>query len=389
MRLVYVSGGGADIISAHRRWMQGIPDESQVSLTFSGQVASFVREAGIEALFVSFSNRIDTLNDGSIRLVHLGQKDRSGLGYHAEAVRKAWQVLKLTRAYKADVILVDSGSLPFFMLAMFSLYGIRVVPILHNTLWAAGNPPTSRKAQAIAAIDRLFWRGARGPALAVSAEAERQIVAVTGGNMAVHRFLPMFRREYFDGIEPVDTRADPFTVMFVGRAVSEKGIFLVLDAAVILANEGLAIRWIICGDGDDLPALRAAVDAAQMQDAFDIRGWTSPAALREIYPSVHAVIVPTTTRFSEGFAMTAAEAVLAGRPFVSNSVVPALEMLAPAAVEAKPDDAKSHAEAVAILVRDTAAYRSRQEACAQLGSAFYNRDNGLTAALHRALADLL
>ena len=47
----------------------------------------------------------------------------------------------------------------------------------------------------------------------------------------------------------------------------------------------------------------------------------------------HAMIVPTTSEFKEGFAMVAAESVLAGRPVVLSDVVPAWESLDCAAIK--------------------------------------------------------
>jgi glycosyltransferase involved in cell wall biosynthesis len=49
----------------------------------------------------------------------------------------------------------------------------------------------------------------------------------------------------------------------------------------------------------------------------------------------HAMVVPTTSQFVEGLAMTAAESVLAGRPVVVSSVVPAWEVLGRAAIKAE------------------------------------------------------
>jgi glycosyltransferase involved in cell wall biosynthesis len=390
MRIVYVSGGAADIINAHRHWMQGVEDPSQVSRTFSGQVASYVIEAGADALLISFNQRRETLVDGRMTLVHLGHRERSGLGYYVEGVRNALRVLARARRFRADVVLVDSGALPFFTLSLFRAAGIRPVPILHNTLWPAGNPPRSGKDRVMQRLDETFWRSFDGPALTVSPEGERQIAtARRHGRGRVHQFRPMFCRPYFDAIAPVPSLDWPFTMLFVGRAVREKGLFLLLDAAIHLERvRRIPVRWIVCGDGDDLAAFRAAVTDAGMEHTVDVRGWTTPAQLQAIYADVHALIVPTTSGFAEGFAMTAVEAVLAGRPFVSNRVVPALELLAPAAVEADVDDAISHADAVATFATDRAVYDEKRRACAGLAETYFDERHGLKAALHRALGPL-
>ena len=119
---------------------------------------------------------------------------------------------------------------------------------------------------------------------------------------------------------------------------------------------------------------------------IDVRGWTSPAQLQQIYGVSHASIVPTRSTFAEGLAMTAVEATLSGRPLVTNEVVPALELLAPAALEATPDDPVSHADQVLRLARDPALYDALRAACSALGGQFYDRSLGLAAVLARALA---
>jgi hypothetical protein len=84
--------------------------------------------------------------------------------------------------------------------------------------------------------------------------------------------------------------------------------------------------------------------------------------------------------------MTAAEAILAERPLITNSVVPAVELLRPAAMAARPNDPDSHADAVMELATDPALYERLRSRCRDLQSPFYDRSLGLRAVLHRALA---
>ena len=147
-----------------------------------------------------------------------------------------------------------------------------------------------------------------------------------------------------------------------------------------------AVRWEVCGTGPDLATLRADIEAASLRDVIAVRGWTTLDELRDVYTRSHAAIVPTRSDFAEGLAMTAAEAVLAGRPLITNPVVPALELLRPAAMCAITNDAISHARAVLELVQSPALYVAKQRACATVGAEFYDRSWGLRATLHRAVA---
>ena len=84
--------------------------------------------------------------------------------------------------------------------------------------------------------------------------------------------------------------------------------------------------------------------------------------------------------------MTAAEAILAGRPLVTNPVVPALELLGDACVAARTDDAASHADAIRRLQGDRALYERLRAACPAAGAPFTDRSLGLAAVLGRVLA---
>jgi hypothetical protein len=86
--------------------------------------------------------------------------------------------------------------------------------------------------------------------------------------------------------------------------------------------------------------------------------------------------------------MTAAEAILAGRPLITNPVVPALEILRPACVAARTNDVDSHVEAVLKLISDREYYESLRRACPELGETFYDREQGLGAVLKRIIEPL-
>lgn len=152
-RVVYLSSGSADIIGAHRAWLSGGDDPTQVSITFSSQVAQFIDDIGAEALMMSFGRDAQVFRDGRFALEHIPSSRRSGIGWYREEYAKALQALRRARRFGADLALVDSGALSYFMLPLFRAARIRVVPILHNALWPAGHPPESRIAKLKAMLD--------------------------------------------------------------------------------------------------------------------------------------------------------------------------------------------------------------------------------------------
>ena len=79
--------------------------------------------------------------------------------------------------------------------------------------------------------------------------------------------------------------------------------------------------------------------------------------------------------------MTAAEAALAGRPLISNPVVPALELLKEAAVAGRTNDPESYVEKILELIDDPERYQQLADACPQAASPFLDRRYGLTHVL--------
>ena len=83
--------------------------------------------------------------------------------------------------------------------------------------------------------------------------------------------------------------------------------------------------------------------------------------------------------------MTAVEAILAGRPLISNPIVPATELLGAATLVARANDAASHADAVIELSKNPALYERLRDACHSVGREFLDPQRGLCPALQRVL----
>src|SRR5262249_9227195 len=113
--------------------------------------------------------------------------------------------------------------------------------------------------------------------------------------------------------------------------------------------------------------------------------WTPLPDLQDVYARSHISIVPTRSNYSEGLAMTAAEAILAGRPVMTNPAVPALEVLRPPCIEPLTNDVVSYVAAILKLIDDPSQYRALCDACPTLRNQFYDRQQGLTAILKKAI----
>jgi glycosyltransferase involved in cell wall biosynthesis len=394
IKRVFWAAGPGDIIDAHRYWKRNEPYPTEVSLTFSGQIEDFCKEIGAKAYFVATHRRKDYVNDGDFIMEHRPKRAHSGLRYHLTEIAYGLGLLRTALWFKADVALIDSGCTHYFVCVLFRLLGIRVVPILHNSLWPNGFPPRRLIPRLVTKLDSLFfWPRIPTAVIGVSPECGRQVDELRGKKRyAIFQTRAQFYADYFAKIPPHpphETR--PFQMMFIGRVDRIKGVFDILDIARRIENShpGL-VRWEVCGRGRDFDELSTRHAELRLADVVNLRGWTSLEDLIGVYAKTHACIVPTRSSFTEGLAMTAAEAILAGRPVVTNPVVPALEVLRLACVEAKTDDADSHLEAVLKFATDAELYGRACAACHDYQPQFYDRKQyGLNAVLQQALRPYL
>jgi glycosyltransferase involved in cell wall biosynthesis len=269
--------------------------------------------------------------------------------------------------------------------------GIRVVPVLHNSIWPHGYPPTRSIPRLICWLDSVFYRHVAMAVIGVSPECTRQVEQLTPGRYPpLYQIRAQFMPEYFALIPPpppYDQR--PFQIMFLGRVVRSKGVFDILEIAQkVETREPGHVRWEICGSGPDLEEFKARRHEMGLDSIINIRGWTPLSDLIDVYTRSHAAIVPTRSSFIAGLEMTAAEAILAGRPLITNPVVPALELVRPACVEARTDDVDSYVEGVLKLIGDREYYETLRRACPELAKPFYDQEQGLTAVLKRVVEPL-
>ncbi len=316
---IFHATGPFDLFEPHGWWRRNEHCPTQVSITFSSQFEQFCEDIGAEVYIVAYPPRKDILQDGAFTL-----EDRPkpmpgarGAKYHLSQMLYGLGLLVTAVRFRADVALMDSGTTYYFVTSLFRLMGIRVIPMLHNSIWPSGFPPTGSVQRAILWLDSLFYRHVATAVIGVSPECTRQVAQLTRGRHApLYEIRAQFLREYFEQIPappPFDQR--PFQIMFVGRVDRIKGVFDVLEMAQkVEASAPGQVRWEMCGSGPDLEELRRRHREMGLESIVNIRGWTFPPGLAEVFARSHAAIVPTRSSFIEGLPMTVAEAVLAGRP---------------------------------------------------------------------------
>lgn len=398
-RIFYAAGPG-NIIAAHNHWKNGEHDPSEVSITFSSQIEDYCARTGTPAYFISYRSPAEIRGDDLyktspidthfITLEHRPKRDARGLLFHIEAVRYCLGLLWTAKSFGATIAIVDSGTFPFWMGRLFRLAGIPVIVVLHNTIWPKGFPPEGRVKRFLSTLDATFFRAGASASIGVSPECTRQVDQITNGiHGPLYQIRAQFLPERFSHIPPPPPfDGSELRVMFIGRVDRIKGVLDILEIAKRLEQTRYGkVRWTICGTGPDADHLKQRRDAMGL-DNVHIAGWVSMQQLQQIYGDSHVSIVPTRSSFAEGLAMTAAEAILAGRPIITNPVVPALEILKPACIEARTDDADSYVQAISDLLDRPAKYTELCAACGPLQHQFYDRENGLDAILGKAIDDL-
>ncbi|MBY0421943.1 MAG: glycosyltransferase family 4 protein, partial [Parvularculaceae bacterium] len=386
-RRVFYAAGPGDAIKAHANWKAGAHDPSEVAVTFSGQIAQYCKDVGAALYTVSYHKRKDMLVDGDDVIEHLPRVEPSGVRYAVANMSYGLQLLQRARRFGADAAILDSGCTYYFFQSLFAASGMRVVPVLHNALWPNGFRRRGVAARAIEFLDGFFWRHTPVASLCVSPLCARQVTEVAGPRARpLVQVRAQFDPSFFAAIPPPPPEEKPFRIMFIGRVVAAKGVFDIVDmASKIEAKAPGRVRWTLCGAGADFDAVKAKRDAAGLADIVAMPGWTSLEDLARVYADSHAAIVPTRSDFIEGLAMTAAEAALAGRPVVTNPVVPALEVLGPAAVACRTNDVDSYVEAILSLIDDPQRYRRLAASCREVAAPFLDRRMGLTEVLKDVL----
>jgi glycogen(starch) synthase len=415
LRILYALGPG-DVVQFYRDVTAGRPPSFQMSMAFSQQFLDWCDQAGLEEQGpVQAGSSELRQNQGSVVVDGVSshpRADRLEIDAHCVENRPRWQIgngrgwrfylgqlwygLRVVRwavAEGADVVIADSGTTEWIVLGMLSLFRTPVIAVLHNTLWPMGHRPRRGVALILRRLDGIFFRHIAAATVGVSPECVRQVREIAGVPRGpVLECRAQFRTGFLSRIVPVPgANRSPFQVLFLGRLEAIKGVWLMLDLARLLeAEHAGAFRWRMVGYGSQFEPLKQSIVAAGLEQVVQVdSSLPSEEAALETMSWAHAMIVPTMPDFCEGLAMTAAECVLAGRPVVVSSVVPAWEVLGGAALKAEAGNVARFAEAFRRLAFEPGCYEACQQATSGVQGQFYDRSQGLGNVLGGAVLALV
>ncbi len=394
MRILYAAGPG-DTVEAYRLWKARKEAPFEMSIAFSITFLDWCEGAAAEAHLISSNDRREILRDGRYVIENRPRSkgySAQGVKHHLASVAYGLSIVGTALRERPDVAVVDSGTTHWIVLSLLSLMRIPSIAVMHNALWPAGYPPTRRFDRLLLTLDGIFFRRCALATVCVSPECERQVRAVAKSPKGpLFQCRAQFRPGFLDILPPPPPhQLRPFRVLYVGRIEETKGVFLILSMAERLEREMPGqMTWKIFGYGGASAELERQAKQRKLDHLVEIAGKLSRDKVREAYGWAHATVVPTTSQFREGLAMTAVEAILAGRPVVISDVVPAGEVLGDAAIKAATDDVDSFVAAFRKLVMEPSYYDAHRHAPARVLNQFYDRSQGLGAVLGRAISTLL
>jgi glycosyltransferase involved in cell wall biosynthesis len=391
LRLFYAEDGPGNIIRAYEQW-KGREPSTEVSMTFSGQVEDYCQETGAEIYMTSTHPEKKLVREGAFTLEHRPKplRNAGALGYHFSQFFYGVSLLVTALRFRADIAIIDLTCTYPFMLFLFRCFRIKVLSVLHCTLWPSGFPPKKRVARFIQWLNKWFWRYGANATLCVSPECARQVKQLAGNTHGpLLQFYPQYSEEYIQQFpEPPPHEQRPFGILFTGRIERNKGVFDILDMAEHLEQKHPSqFSWTICGGwGSALDELRESAQQRNLVHIVNIPERLMPSQFFDLYARSHVAIVPTTSQFEEGLAMAAVESALVGRPVITNSVVPALEIIRPACIEAVTEDVDSYVRAIEQLAENKQLYEQKRAAGPKVTRQFLDRSYGLTAVLRESIA---
>lgn len=384
MRLLFALGGG-DIVNDIRRVSADNSDSGETSITFSELAFRYVSDNDHQALFISHHPRADRVRVDGVDVQHIPKRwaGSGGLKFHLSQIAYGLMLAIKAKRFGAQAAIIDSGTTHSFVLALFTLMGLRVAVNFHNVRWPQGFEPLGVVAKTIRRLDSFFFKYLADGALGCSPECGVQARSDGASKLPYFDWRGQYSSAGFHPSQPPSKDAS-FHIMFAGRIETNKGVFDILEMDIALkAACERPIVFHICGDGAALTALRNDAAARSPDGSVVIYGRLERVALLERYHAAHAVIVPTRGSFCEGMPLVCAEAMLAGRPVVTSRVSNALPVMGDAIAEAEPENMKSFVAAISRMALDHEYYEQRRAACASAARQFTDPSQGYDRAIAR------
>lgn len=382
LKIVY-SSAPVDATSVYMHWVVGQDDPSHFAITYAQHFYELAKKFNAKSWLISSRDKKGFIQDNDFRIEFrsLKYQSRSSIVYFAGQIWSGLRLIFSTILFKANILIVTEDRTFWFLLGILPLFGIKVIPTIHCTLWPKYKRPSTVQG-IIQKLNSWFFRYGCVEICVVSEDIKDQIVKITNGrSRPIRTFIPAYRREFLDDIKSRshNPESETFQVLFAGRVESSKGVYLLLEVAKRLISIKPNCVFNICGTGSQVEGLKAAALEAGIAKQFVLHGHCDRDKLREMYEMSHVIVVPTTKDFVEGFNKVVAEGVIMGKPIVTSPVCPALSIVRDAAVEVAPDNVDDYFNAIFKLATDRSFYQQKQRNAIALREQFFTYSNSWEA----------
>lgn len=163
------------------------------------------------------------------------------------------------------------------------------------------------------------------------------VVAISSyGRSQMYRWLPLAQwgkvqvvhcglEQTFYDVPAVALPVRP-RLICVGRICAQKGQLLLIQAAVLLAQQGIAFELVLAGDGEMRSDVEQLLVQHQLTAQVRITGWLSSDQVRDEIVNARALVLPS---FAEGLPVVIMEAMALRRPVLSTYIAGIPELVIP------------------------------------------------------------
>jgi colanic acid/amylovoran biosynthesis glycosyltransferase len=123
---------------------------------------------------------------------------------------------------------------------------------------------------------------------------------------------------------PFRENPSPFEILFVGRLVPVKGLFILVAAVDRLVRQGRSIHLRIAGDGPDRAGLERNVAERGLNSHVIFEGWQNSDSVRALYRAADLFVLPS---FAEGIPVVLMEAMAMEIPCVATRITGIPELI--------------------------------------------------------------
>jgi len=212
-----------------------------------------------------------------------------------------------------DVLVEDVNKLPLFTPLWAKSPVVGLVPHLFGS--TAFQQESLPVAATVWAAERLMPSVYRGQDFVVISKSTASDLEDRGFSAErIHVSYPGIDHDVFV-TGSTGSRASEPTIAYVGRLRRYKGIDLILRAVAELRAEGIDLKFLVVGQGDDKARLEGVVQKLSLGNRVTFRGFVSEEEKVEILQSAWINVYPSP---KEGWGITNVEAAACGTPSVAS-----------------------------------------------------------------------